>query len=101
MSCVTDKLEVVTHQETAFLWQLVSESGHFGANEQLLVSSALLRTAPQLYSPCEPLAGAELRLGGVKVQGAKPTSSGIKPTAPQKADTQGLRTHGYRQELTT
>lgn len=41
----------------------VSESGHFGENEQQLVSSALLRTAPQLYSPWEPLSGAELRLG--------------------------------------
>ena len=39
--------------------------------------------------------------GLVKVQGAQPTSTGIKPTAPQKANTQGLCIYGYRQEMTT
>lgn len=41
------------------------------------------------------------RLGGEQVQGAKPKSLGIKPTARQKANTPGLCTRGYEQEAAT
>lgn len=48
-----------------------------------------------------PLSEAELRPGGEKVQGAKPKSLGMKPTARQKANTPGFCTCGHEQEVVT